>query len=178
MEESRQQRRSTRAQIPPVRARNFSNVAGSRRTAACDAMRHNGDAKAPVQKSLGQAPEVTEGVQRTLIWYPRLSRGRSLATRFVTRDERCGMECAKPRIYILQRGWIPHGRRERPIQSWRRNLRKTLVEFVEILCLRLRTSGEDGAQPMRPTRHGPNRPVCRREETDVAVPRVIDITQG
>jgi hypothetical protein len=33
---------------------NDDEVAGSRRTAACDTMHHNGDAKAPVQKSLGQ----------------------------------------------------------------------------------------------------------------------------
>lgn len=90
---------------------------------------------------------------RTPIWYTQLLRGRSLATGFVTRDKRRGMERAKPRIYILQRGWSPHGRREQSIQSRRRNLRKMLGEFVEIPCLRLRTSGEDEAQPMGPTRH-------------------------
>ena len=42
-EESRRRRWSTRAQIPPVRARDFSNVAGSRRTAARRRSAHSGD---------------------------------------------------------------------------------------------------------------------------------------
>jgi hypothetical protein len=71
------------------------------------------------------------------------------------------MECAKPRIYILQRGWSPHGRRERSIQSWRRTLRKTLVEFVEIPCLRVLFSkpgkSEEGGERTRPAELPGNR---------------------